>query len=254
MARGFGATLGSGSTDSLASAVTSANTLRSYAIWTYRNGNGGSSLGTMWDKSELIAFPDSFIHRSDTSSYRFLRKWDGADGIWDITRPGTGAWVHIGVSYDGSSTSNAPVVYFNGSSQTVNLVTAPTGALETVADRYIVGNRLIDSGRVWDGSLAEFAVWDATLPAEDFAALSNGLCPLLLRPTTLVEYIPMLGPTNSYIAGATTLVGTAVQPHPRMHYPARRRIFLPAVVAGAGRPALVGGKLTNSLLLGGLVR
>lgn len=255
MARGFGATLGAGTTDKLKSSITAHNSLRSYGIWTYRNGEGGGGFGSMFrkrDSGETVDMEDLRI--SDTSNYSYQRRWNNLIATWTFARPAANEWHHILITYDSSSSANDPIAYVDGSSTSVTETgTAPSGTIDTNTSAYWIGNREAED-RVWDGSLAEFTIWNAILTADEAAAVGKGVSPLTIRPMSLIEYIPLYGPTNSYVSGATTLTGTLIQPHPRIHSPARRtrRIFLTA--AGGSLSNLIGGKLTNSLLLGGLVR
>jgi hypothetical protein len=253
MARGFNTTHGVATTDRIASAYTAQAVTRSWAIWTYRAGSGGTNIGRIFEKrtgateSEWLAV--------NSTNYRFKRNRATTDGIWDTAMPSLNAWHHVGISYDSSSTSNDPVAYIDGSSQSVTEITGPpAGAVTDNADPYILGNRPADDA-CWDGMLAEFAIWDAILTGGEFAALASGLSPLFVRPAVLVEYMPLIGPITSYMVGGATVTGTAIQPHPRSYYPPmrRRRSYVAAAAAG-GRPVLVGGKLTSSLLLGGLAR
>ena len=68
--------------------------------------------------------------------------------------------------------------------------------------------------------IAEFAVWDAILTADEFAMLgADGFSPLLIRPQSLVEYVPLVRDNVSRKLSIGTLTGAAAQPHPRIIYP-----------------------------------
>lgn len=219
MARGFLNILGSGSTDLIVTSLTTDSTLRSYHIWTNRHGDGGNSLGRIFDRNNGTQL-DVLLNTAGPG-YRFQVNWSGASGVWDITPPSVDVWAGIGVSYDRGSTANDPVIYLNGSSVSVTEVAAPSGTVATGSSAYTIGNRQSDSARAWDGMLAEFGVWDALLDAAEFKALGSGVSPLLIRPASLVCYIPMLRDSVDLKRGGTpTITGTAVQPHPRSYYPA----------------------------------
>lgn len=245
MARGFGSTLGSGTTDVIQTALTTDSTLRSYGIWTYRNGLGGSNVGRAFSQGNETAS----LSVGASSSYRFIRTWTGDDGQWSIAFPAGSEWHHIGISYDSGATTNDPLMYVDGVSVTVTQIgTDPTGSASTNSNPMLIGNRA-DGLRNWDGSLAELSVWNVILTDDEWAAVGKGVSSMSVRPMSLIEYVP---DDRSYWAGAVTITGTAIQPHPRVYYPAKRRIFLPTTVIG--RSNLVGGKLTKSLLFGGLAR
>jgi hypothetical protein len=235
MARGFGSTLGAGSTDSIAIPLTAHATQRSYSIFVYRNGSGAGNFGRIFDKRVSGAQTET-LYVGDTN-YAYLRAWSGAQAVeWRMTAPSAGAFRHVGVSYDGSSTANDAIMYLDGVSQTVSEAAGPpSGALVTNEDSYVLGNRKNDSARVWNGILAEFGVWDAILTAEEMASLAQGCSPLLIRPASLVAYQPLTGTPCDFVAGGpTTVVGTAEQDHPRIIYPAWPEIILPAAAAASG--------------------
>lgn len=247
MARGFGTTFGSGTTDKIATSTTTYSSTKSYAIWTYRNVNDATSR-RMWDNGNGRSFSSGVA-----GEYRFNWDFSTSGGQWAFVRPALSEWHHIGWSFDDSSDTNAPLGYLDGVSQSISPIVDNVGTALTTGAEYLIGNSAAGTNN-WDGSLAEFGYWNVILSADEFLALAKGVSPLLIRPTALIEYVPLIGPANSYVNGATTVTGTAIQPHPLMHYPARRRRYLTSAAVAGARPALVGGKLTNSLLLGGLAR
>jgi hypothetical protein len=249
MARGFGSTLGSGTTDKVISAVQAWPILSTIAFWAYRNGDGGGSAGRMLDKEN-----DGVLRNSSSGTYIYNRQMSGSTfSEWTFSRPAASEWHHVIWAYDGNSATVDPIAYLDGVAQTLTQTGTGTTPVDESATSWNIGNRSTDD-RNWDGALAELAIWNVMLSADEAAALAKGASPLMVRPQALIEYVPMIGPANSWIAGATSITGTAIQPHPRSFYPARRRRIYTVSAAAGGRPALVGGKLTNSLLLGGLAR
>lgn len=214
MARGFGATLGVGATDKMASALTTYPAQRSYFIRANRNGDGGASLGRMFDQASGV------LLNVGVTTYTFQVQFSGALAAWSLTRPSTGVWKSYGIRYDNGSTANDPVIF----EDTTKLVvlggltenTSPSGTRTDVAGSVInVGNRAA-SDRGWDGSLADFAIWDALLDDDEFIALARGYSPRLIRPASLVEFIPMVRDNLSIKIAAPAVTGTAVQPHARV--------------------------------------
>jgi hypothetical protein len=216
MARGFGATVGGGTTDIITSALTSRPTQRSYHLWFNRAGAGGANAGRLWDAPTTT---DLCFVSDVAGQVNFQRKWSVASGAWFITEPSAGSWYALGISYDGGADTNDPVMYINGASQSVTETVAPSGTFDTTTSAYSIGNRASDGVRVFNGTIAEFAVWDAILTAPEFAALGKGFSPLLIRPAALAEYVPMVRANISQKLAAPSITGTAVQPHIRMIYP-----------------------------------
>jgi hypothetical protein len=70
-----------------------------------------------------------------------------------------------------------------------------------------------------DGSLADFAVWSAVLDAAEMAAYGKGFAPKLIRPNSLVAWLPMIADSNrDRMLGDWTAVGTLTKQadHPRV--------------------------------------
>lgn len=236
MARGFGSTRGSGTTDRIVTALTTNNSVRSYAIWANRNGTGGGGLGRMFDKNNGTA--EAALYYSGGSNYSFTRWWSTSPGEWAFTAPSTGAFRHIGVSYDQSSTANDPVIYVSGSAVSTTEAQTPVGTVVSGSAAHTLGNRQSDNARNWDGDLAEFAAWDAILTAEEFASLAAGMSPLLVRPASLVCYVPAIRDNVDLKLTAPTITGTAVQPHPA--------VYMPAFWASTNKSAATGNAVWSS--------
>lgn len=131
--------------------------------------------------------------------------------------------------------------------------------LGTLSVDSIWAGRLFDTtpGNYMSGYLAEVAVWDVVLTADEKAALAAGFSPLFIRPASLVFYAPlwnsnkdMLNPGRSITTAGTPVSSPSV--HPSMIYPAWANIAVPsgAVVANKVTP-LVNGGLVNAGLTGG---
>ncbi len=250
MSRGFDGSAnglyGAGITDKVTTAYTAHATARSYSIWAWRSGFGdgdvapnGANNQRLWDKRtvsgqfEVIFWDGSGGANNDL--FVFVRTWT-TGGTWTWTKSPFKAWTNITLTYDGSSTANDPIVYYNGVSQTVTRATAPTGTIQTNTDAYMIGNTGV-ANRGWDGYLAEFAIWDRILSASEAAALGKGYSPLFF-PASLVEYVPMIRDNISRKNAAPTITGTVVQPHLPIIYrsfvaPPRKVPRLPGAVVTA---------------------
>lgn len=238
MARSF-----DGASGSITTGLTAHGTLRTYALWVYRVSDGEGAGGRMFDKRasggaqvEVLSI-GSFL----AGSYLYTRAWSGGTGAWGFAYPATNAWRHLGVTYDAGAAANDPLMYLDGVSQAVSESAPPSGAPSTNADAYMIGNRS-EGDRTWDGRIAEFAVWDVILTAAEMAALGAGISPLLIRPASLVSYVPLLGgqsPEPDWkIAGGATVIGTAAAAHPRV-FKARGLQTVPLVVVPVPAPAAV---------------
>ena len=91
--------------------------------------------------------------------------WSGADAEWVSAAPGITTLAHIAVTYDGSSTANDPVIYFDGVSQTVTENVAPSGTFEADAANSLIIGQDQGGGNDLDGLIGNFCydntIWTA---------------------------------------------------------------------------------------------
>lgn len=126
---------------------------------------------------------------------------------------GTGTWAHVAGTFNGTTN----FVHLNGVAGTgVAARSAPAGV-----DAMWVG-RTDGAVFYWNGDIAEVAIWNAILDASELAALAAGVSALLIRPTALVGYWPLLGqgqvnPEIDLMSARTlTINGPTPAPHPRI--------------------------------------
>lgn len=195
MSRAFGAS-GVGASDAIITGVTSSGSdKRSYSIWYYRTGNGGSNNGLLFYKSTSeFAYWENFggrfaYERCNSSGVRTAR--------WELIPPiGTAStasvWNHFLLTHDQSSgTLTAASPYWNGAIGSVSSIGSGTTAPN--ANPYYVGN-WSGAANVWDGLLAHFAIWDdVILGPGDAQALMAGVHPMSISPANCVCYLPLDG-------------------------------------------------------------
>jgi hypothetical protein len=175
-----------------------------------------------------------WYNNSGFPGYLLDFSFSGTHGQWYIARPSTNVWASVAFAYDSSDVANDPTFALDGSIVSSTEFAAPVGTANPSATAYTLGNA--GSGiRVWDGRLCEFAVWTDLLSNAELLAYTRGVSPLLIRPSALVEYIPMLRNNGSAKLAAPSVTGTAVQNHPRVIYPARPQIVTaPSSVVAPG--------------------
>ena len=219
MARGFGATLGSGTTDLITTltAVT-LGTQYSLAIWANENGAGGGNLGRMIDRAASPNWNRTGI------DYRFTdQQWSVELGaIWSIATPSAG-WHRFVITTDNTAAGNVPIIYMDGTTPAVTTVTASSGVYTPLTTAFLLGNS-VALNRNWDGLLAEFGAWNRILTPDEALALSNGFTPKSFMNGLLTGYSMLR--ENWGTLGPATISGTAVQSHPRTIYPGRRRLAM----------------------------
>ena len=137
-------------------------------------------------------------------------------------------WTHLVGQFDGTDAR----IYVDGvdkGSQNDSLV-EPSIPLE-------IGRYANQDSLNFAGDIAECALWDVTLNADEAAALAAGYSPLLVRPSALVRYLPLIGrssPELELIARANgTVTGATTAVHPRIINPMRAQVVMPPVAAPA---------------------
>jgi hypothetical protein len=102
------------------------------------------------------------------------RFWDGGAGLWSIPEPSRDdtTWLGFGITYDGTSTANDPLVWMRRLgldagvvAQTVSETSAPSGTITALGNGYQVGNK-IGGGRCFNGPICHVQVWQGTILTE----------------------------------------------------------------------------------------
>lgn len=223
MAYGFGATLGTTTTDRI---VYPANVTPTIAytilIWSRRNGSGGNAFGRLYDLGGQDG-PFNGFNRESSVSYAINRAYTGGlplPGWTGTPQPTISVWHPFIVRLDASSSANDPLMN-DEAAMTVTELSAPSGTGVLTAGSLCIGNRTAAQDRVWDGLLAEFARWNRLLTDDEVAALGKGYSPMYFL-NGLINYAPLIRNTIDRITGEVlTVTGALVHPHPRMIYPGR---------------------------------
>jgi hypothetical protein len=228
MARGFGATLGSSTSDIITTKCTTAITgQRSYAVWVNTAGDGGGAFGRLWDKGATSNQESMSV--GPTSGWFFSVVWNSAIVQWQLNvTPSANVWHHFLVAYNGTSAANNPVMYVDGLVAANAIATAgPTGSLNTDTTAFTVGNRT-DLLRNLDGRVGSFAVWDKVLITQPEARLmAFGMPFQKIRPENLIVGLDFSGyghPAQDFspFNRAGVVSGTAYTPGPPLVAPTPR--------------------------------
>jgi hypothetical protein len=193
--RGFGATVGAANTDMVLTTLTTAvPTQISLNVWSYlRAGATGAHVILFQGQSGAVAPYMQSYYDIANSTCVFIRYWTSGAGIWNIPIPSSGVWHSIGITYDGSLTSNKPSIYVDGVAQTVTVQNGPLGAVSTINFNFVMGNQNATTAS-HDGYLADVGYWSSViLTAAEISALAKGARPNTIRPTALKGYWPLDG-------------------------------------------------------------
>jgi hypothetical protein len=144
----------------------------------------------------------------------------------------TNTWYHIAVTTSGSGTF---IFYLNGAV----LLSTPAGVTaSSVALGPVLGNDPPNAGRFFPGRLADAAFWNAVLSAIEIAGLVRGIRPAVVRPQSLVAYLPLDGLAspepdlsgnrfNGTLTGTANVFGPPVVPLTRRGQ--RYELFVPSL-------------------------
>ena len=108
---------------------------------------------------------DRYAYLDSTDRLIFHAYFDGNDGNWKTDDPvATDEWIHIAISYDGSSTSNHPEIYVNGTRVKISQTATPTGKLEEYDAKIRIGYH---SSVGFEGYLSDIAFYNTNLNSNE---------------------------------------------------------------------------------------
>jgi len=145
--------------------------VKTISFWTRLNSyDGNDEKGSHWinkgDKWFIATYDNNNIHI-------FGQNFDSNNGRWSIplSSIGLNSWHHIIIVYDKSSTSNNPVWYVDGVSQTVTEYATPIGsAVSDASDNMYIGDSP-EYDRGLNGTIDEVAIFNRSLSAEEISDL-----------------------------------------------------------------------------------
>jgi hypothetical protein len=213
MAYGFGGVLGAGTTDRIRSTDAGLPTQFVLAWKAYRRGGTNSLRAIAYSRD--VANDQDFYVAAESGSIRITRGFSTTNSYWTVPDSSDSIWHSWAIVINGTST---PIVYKDGLQLTVTTVTAPVGTPTDLGGTFLFGNRG-GSDRVWDGMLAEIALYSGVTDTNLAKALSTGaITPSLLR-NSLLFYYPLVRNARDFVRGTIpTIVGTVVRAHPRVFY------------------------------------
>lgn len=117
---------------------------------------------------------------------QFFADWSGTDGSWYTNQETVpiNQWDFVSGTYNSGATTNDPVIYVGGVSQTITERTTPTTAfVDDASSDFRVGNNAIGPGiRDWDGQLGYHHYYNRILTAVEIneimwkpGIIANGL-------------------------------------------------------------------------------
>jgi hypothetical protein len=188
------------------------------AFW-YRQASAVSMTGMSFSDSALVNKRFNVTVRN-TQIIRINQHDNTTSGQADTTATGAlNVWNHACGVF---TSDNSRTVYLNGGNA-VNNTTNVAGSMASMNEIYI--GRLggsVPSG-YFNGDIAEAAVWNVALSAQEVASLAAGTNPRLIRPENLVLYYPLYGEaspeTNLGLDGSAYNLTLTNTPTTEVHAP-----------------------------------
>lgn len=153
---------------------------------------------------------------------------NGANSYTGATTLTSGVLRHIA----GTHTGGTQVGYVNGVSDATGTVAGD--AVSSTAETMIGHRSRPGENNFYDGTISEVGFWNVVLTVSEIVSLSKGYSPLLIRPASLLAYVPLVRSLINY-KGSATLVDT-----PTAGF-AHSRIIMARQRGAIMRPAAVGG-------------
>jgi Concanavalin A-like lectin/glucanases superfamily len=125
----------------------------SVGCWTYRAGAGEGSAGAILTQADETG-TTGFQLRVSGTNYRMIEWWTTGYREDDAAAPSANTWVHVAMTYDGTSTSNVPILYYDGVSQGL------TNNNNTISGSFTTANQMVwgdndAATKSWNGLLSE---------------------------------------------------------------------------------------------------
>lgn len=207
-----------------------------------------------WSSGDSAAhYMFNFLNTAETNRFTMLKYsdnniyagWVVSPTDYRITIADTGlftagTWAHWALAYNDSA--NTETLYKNGS-----VVSHRTSALVTgaAADLAVIGNyKSTNVNEGGDGAIAEVGFWSNNISTDDLGRLTQGFSPLMISPSTLTMYLPLVGglspEVNVMTADAFSVTSAPASEHPRIFYPSGGETNS---IAAYSAPAAVGSSL-----------
>jgi hypothetical protein len=153
----------------------------------------------------------AIINRDFAAFQGIARNGGTSSGFYSVATGSSNTWQLVTAVF---SATNSRTIYRDTTQGTTN-TTSVTGI---TFDTMSIG-RALSTTNTFTGQLADAALWDVALSADDINALSKGFKPFRVRPSNLKYYVPLVR-DQTVVTTGSTLTATnspAVFDHPRVY-------------------------------------
>ena len=204
ISRGFYSTYGAATTDKALFNVNLSSLQRTIFFRFLRNGDGGNSLGRIFDGANQY-----ILNASGEYHYYSARSTTG--GVWYISQEFNQTVVDLVITYDASSTSNSPYFYLNGLLKSKSTLQLPSGTAADTISALAIGNSN-SVARGFDGFIQLGAFWSRVLSPYEIAELSRNPWQLFAPAPSRFYLIPSSGGVITLIVQKATHGHTVESP------------------------------------------
>jgi hypothetical protein len=146
------------------------------SLWFFATGLGEGGLGRLFDKT-LLGPGDGYLAYLQTGTggkfiVNFTQAFSSAqarwitDSVFNFTN-----WTHFVIQYNGSTTTNNPTVFVNGTAVSVNVSVAPIGTKVSDAGKALYFGGRVSGTRAFDGQIDEIMFFTRTLSPDEIRQL-----------------------------------------------------------------------------------
>ena len=136
------------------------------STWIHPEGWGGAQYGRVLDKASATDGTDGWVMCVDGEAdsvdrhMLFYRGFSSRRGLWYTPADSINLnqWQYLVVTYDDSSTSNAPSIYINGVLQTLTAEPTPLGSADDDSSQSLYVGDYVGGGRNFNGLIDEIRV------------------------------------------------------------------------------------------------
>lgn len=155
---------------------------------------------------ENAANDSRFIHKGDntakyfccslanTNRFEFAAGWQTTEGDWDTPAITLNQWYHLVWTYGFTNTSEIPICYLNGVSQTISTLLSPAGSAPTDTTTNLgIGNRVGGTTKGFVGNIAYVRYWNRILTQTEAKSLYVNPWQIYRKPNFNPFYVAAVG-------------------------------------------------------------
>ena len=149
------------------------------AVWFYPLSTSNQDMITIGDNAT-----DVHLLRATSGGAVFAGSFTGSGGSSIAGSYSPNTWGHAAGVWTSATSRTA---YYNGSAGTTNTTNETVSTLDELSIGGNYGQTIL-----FNGYLADAAIWNVSLTADEIASLAKGFAAHLIRPANLVHYMPLI--------------------------------------------------------------